>query len=152
MPLLKIVGFLQLKDSEVFTGSTKRVGSVPWTVKLWTSKVQRIYADPMHNKAINEMHRDLELVYVGQLCLSWEILRWLYVKAQELLEYDSQGSNHRSYNRSAEEFQQFQVLLQRFMEDEPFQGHRTQNYAKNRCTIRSLLQVPAIKGKNLKTT
>ncbi|KAI3452840.1 hypothetical protein Pfo_009503 [Paulownia fortunei] len=145
---LHAISFLQLKESEVFTAGKKKADSVPFNLpKIWPRKVQRIYADPMH-KLIIEMHRDLELVYVGQLCLSWEILCWLYVKAQELLEYDSEG-NH-SYNRAAEEFQQFQVLMQRFIEDEPFQGHRNQNYVKSRCMTRSLLKVPTIKDDCLK--
>ncbi|XP_027192268.1 uncharacterized protein [Cicer arietinum] len=99
--------------------------------------------DPMM-KLINELHRDLELVYVGQICLSWEILCWQHEKIQELKKYDSQWP-HR-YNLVAGKFQLFQVLLQRFLEDEPFQhGDRIQNYVKNRCVIRNLLQVPSIK-------
>lgn len=111
--------------------------------KIWSYKVQKIYADPMQ-KSIKEMQHDLELVYVGQLCLSWEILCWMSVKGQEMMEFDS--GEHHSYNRAAEEFQQFQVLLNRFIEDERFQGPRVQNYVKNRCMIRGLLQVPVIKG------
>ncbi|PIN24077.1 hypothetical protein CDL12_03198 [Handroanthus impetiginosus] len=145
---LHAISFLQLKDSGVFTASKKKGNSVPLiSPKIWPYKVQRIYADPMH-KSIMEMHSDLELVYVGQLCLSWEILNWLHMKARDLLEYDSNG-NH-SYNRAAEEFQQFQVLLQRFVEDEPFQEQRIQNYVKTRCVIRSLLQVPLVKDDCLK--
>lgn len=96
-------------------------------------------------KFIGELRRDLELVYVGQVCLSWEILRWQYAKAQELQEYDSQG--FRWYNQVAGEFQLFQVLVQRFVENEAFQGPRVQNYVNNRCVLRYLLQVPAIRGK-----
>jgi len=67
------------------------------------------------------------------------------MKAIELQQYDSQKS-HR-YNHVAGEFQLFQVLMQRFIENEPFQGGpRIQNYVKNRCVIRNLLHVPAIKG------
>ncbi|KAG8383090.1 hypothetical protein BUALT_Bualt05G0148400 [Buddleja alternifolia] len=145
---LHAISFLQLKDSEVFAAGKKHSASGHFILpKTWPWKVQRIYADPMH-KSIVEMHRDLELVYVGQLCLSWEILCWLYVKARELLDYDCNG-NH-SYNRVAGEFQQFQVLVQRFIEDEPFQEHRVKNYVKNRCLIRSLLHVPTIKDDCLK--
>ncbi|KAK4423740.1 60S ribosomal protein L34 [Sesamum alatum] len=141
---LHAISFLQLKDSEVFNAGKKLADSIPSVLpKIWPCKGQRIYADPMH-KSIIEMQRDLELVYVGQLCLSWEILCWLYVKARALLEYDITKGNH-SYNRAAEEFQQFQVLVQRFIEDEPFQGKRIQSYVKSRCMIRSLLQVPTIK-------
>ncbi|KAK4399795.1 60S ribosomal protein L34 [Sesamum angolense] len=148
---LHAISFLQLKDSEVFNARKKLADSIPSVLpKIWPCKGQRIYADPMH-KSIIEMQRDLELVYVGQLCLSWEILCWLYVKARELLEYDTMKGNH-SYNRAAEEFQQFQVLAQRFIEDEPFQGKRIQNYVKSRCVIRSLLQVPTIKDDCLKAS
>ncbi|KAL2233551.1 UNVERIFIED_CONTAM: 60S ribosomal protein L34 [Sesamum indicum] len=136
---LHAISFLQLKDSQVFNARKKLADSIPSILpKIWPCKGQRIYADPMQ-KSITEIQRDLEVVYVGQLCLSWEILCWLYVKARELLEYDAMKGNH-SYNRAAEEFQQFQVLAQRFIEDEPFQGKRIQNYVKSRCVIRSLLQ------------
>ncbi|KAL3824124.1 hypothetical protein ACJIZ3_020153 [Penstemon smallii] len=146
---LHAISFLQLKDSEVFTTGKKKASSVPYNMsKIWSYKDKKIYADPLQ-KSIIEMHNDLELVYVGQLCFSWEILSWLYVKAQELMEYDSKG--HHSYNRVAEEFQQFQVLVQRFIEDEPFQGPiRVQNYVKSRCSTRSLLHVPTIKDDCLK--
>ncbi|XP_073050134.1 uncharacterized protein [Primulina eburnea] len=142
---LQAMSFLQLKDSEIFTSGKKKSASMlkQFTLpKIWPGKVQRIHADPTL-RTIVELNRDLELVYVGQSCLSWEILSWLYIKTKELLQYDSEG-NH-SYNRAVEEFQQFQVLIQRFVEDEPFQGPRVQNYVKNRCMIRSLLQVPLIK-------
>lgn len=95
-------------------------------------------------KFIIQFQRDWEIVYIGQLCLSWEILHWQYRKALELQDYDPQG--FRRYNLVAGEFQQFQVLLQRFLEDEPFQGPRVQNYIQNRCVLRKLLQVPALKG------
>ncbi|XP_051149388.1 uncharacterized protein LOC127264070 [Andrographis paniculata] len=128
---LQAISFQQLKESDIYSAGAKR-----------SCKGQRIYADPMHRSVV-EMHRDLELVYVGQLCLSWEILRWLYAKAHELSGYDSLGNHF--YNRTAEEFQQFQVVVWRFIEDEPFQGQRIQNYVRSRCAIRCLLQVPTIR-------
>lgn len=146
------VGFLQLKVSEVIAAGNTKGDWVPFVLpKMRPYKVQRIYADPMH-KSILELYHDLELVYIGQVCLSWEILCWMYKKGQELLRYDPEG-NH-SYNQVADEFQQFQVLLQRFVEDEQFQGQRMQNYATSRCMIKCLLQVPTIRGEpnNLKTT
>ncbi|XP_015965630.1 uncharacterized protein LOC107489396 [Arachis duranensis] len=114
---------------------------------LWPRKGSKNTNDPIL-KLVHELHRDLELVYVGQVCLSWEILCWQHKKAQELQrEHHSHG--HR-YNLVAGEFQLFQVLLQRFIENEPFQGPRIHNYVKNRCVIRNLLQVPAIKDDSLK--
>ncbi|KZV54591.1 interaptin-like [Dorcoceras hygrometricum] len=96
-----------------------------------------------HEEVHNELQGDLEAVYVGQICLSWEFLHWQYEKALDLWDSDPRGV--RWYNEVAGEFQQFQVLIQRFIEDEPFQGPRVQNYVKNRCVLRSLLQVPLIR-------
>lgn len=111
---------------------------------LWHYKPQRSESNSTL-KLIGELHRDFELVYVGQLCLSWEILHWQCRKAFELLEYDCQQL--RQYNQVADEFQIFQVLLQRFVENEPFQGHpRVQNYVDSRRAHCNLLQVPVIKG------
>lgn len=95
-------------------------------------------------KFIRELHGDLELVYVGQLCLSWEFLQWQYEKAFEIWESDPYGIGQ--YNEVAGEFQQFQVLMQRFIENEPFQRPRVENYVKNRCAMRNLIQVPVIRG------
>ncbi|XP_041014693.1 uncharacterized protein LOC121257638 [Juglans microcarpa x Juglans regia] len=138
------IGFLQLKEP-VKSISMQKCGasaakSLPYNI--WPRKARRVTADPMH-KVNEELQSDLELVYVGQVCLSWEILHWQYGKAQELQEYDSQGL-HR-YNQVAGDFQLFQVLLQRFIENEPFQGPRVHNYVSNRCVLRNLLQVPVIR-------
>ncbi|CAJ2668972.1 unnamed protein product [Trifolium pratense] len=105
---------------------------------------KNIDADPME-KFMRELYSDLEMVYVGHLCLSWEFLHWEYEKALKIWESDQYGL--RRFNEVAGEFQQFQVLLQRFIENEPFQGPRVENYAKNRCAMRNLLQVPVIKDK-----
>lgn len=140
-------GFLQLKDPIQLGLSEKSSVSALKSLLLpnsWPCKLRKIYADPTL-KSINELQRDLEVVYVGQVCLSWEILHWQHRKAKELSEYDSQG--YRSYNHVAGEFQQFQVLVQRFTEDEKFKGPRIKNYCKNRGLVRSFLQVPTVKGK-----
>ncbi|GMI67400.1 hypothetical protein like AT5G39785 [Hibiscus trionum] len=106
-------------------------------------------SDPM-SKFINELHSDLEMVYVGQMCLSWEILHWQYAKAIEIWESDPYCLRRYKYNEVAGEFQQFQVLIQRFIENEPFEGPRVPNYIKNRCVLRNLLQVPVIREDSLK--
>lgn len=135
-------GFIQLKD-QLHRGSAQK--SSVSAIKSLLFPNRRIYADPVLLKSITDLHKNLELVYVGQTCLSWEILYWQYRKAMEMLENECGGNS--SYNHVAGEFQQFQVLLGRFVENEPFQGPRVQNYAKNRCDIRSILQVPVVKGK-----
>lgn len=116
---------------------------------LWPHRARRIAVDPSL-KYFEDLQKGLEMVYVGQVCLSWEILRWQYWKAQELQEHDTRGFRFRKYNLVAGDFQLFQVLVERFLEDEPYQGPRVQNYVKTRCNLRSLLQVPAIRGKHIK--
>ncbi|CAI9096605.1 OLC1v1032792C2 [Oldenlandia corymbosa var. corymbosa] len=143
---LHAISFLQLKDSQLFMSSKKTLMSSlkPFTLPSFSVfKQQRIHADPAL-KSIYEMHKDLELVYVGQICLSWEILLWQYGKVKELVASHGSEDSH-SYNQVAGEYQQFQVLLQRFLEDEKFQGPRIQHYVKSRCLFRGLLQVPCIK-------
>lgn len=100
-------------------------------------------SDPT-KKFIRELYSDLETIYVGQLSLSWEFLQWEYEKALEIWESDQYGE--RRFNEVAGEFQQFQVLLQRFIENEPFQGPRVGNYVRNRYAMKNLLQVPVIRG------
>ncbi|KAI3733636.1 hypothetical protein L6452_13084 [Arctium lappa] len=147
---LQSINFLRMKNpDQLTTGENASLSALKSVIfpSFWPCKLRRIYADPTL-KSVTELHKDLEIVYVGQACLSWEILHWQYKKAKELQLYDPQG--YRSYNQVAIEFQQFHVLLRRFTEDEMFQGPRVQNYAKQRCILRSLLQVPAIKDDNLK--
>ncbi|KAF7828059.1 myb-like protein X [Senna tora] len=127
------LGLLQLKDP--MKSSFPNMKPI-MSHNIWARKEAK---SPLM-KFVEELERDLELVYVGQVCLSWEILCWQHKKALQLKHY-----HHSHYNIAAGEFQLFQVLLQRFIENEPFQGPRTHNFVKNRCVIRNLLQVPAIR-------
>ncbi|XP_075509513.1 uncharacterized protein LOC142545923 [Primulina tabacum] len=144
------MGLLQLKVPLQSTANKKP--SVP-TLKslvsqnLWMSK-HKIHGSDPKKKFIDELEGDVEVVYVGQMCASWEMLYWQYEKALDLWDSDPRGINR--YNEVAGEFQQFQVLMQRFTEDEQFQGPRVQNYAKTRCVLRNLLQVPVIRVDNMK--
>ncbi|XP_062009927.1 uncharacterized protein LOC133726400 [Rosa rugosa] len=150
---LYAIGFLQSKDTFETFSSCK--SSTP-AIKSFLlqnfglckpKKISNSDSDPMV-KFIRELHSELEVVYVGQLCLSWEFLQWQYEKALELWEYDEFGL--RSYNEVAEEFQQFQVLMQRFVENERFQGPRVETYVKNRCVMRNLMQIPVIREDSMK--
>ncbi|KAK6913272.1 Protein of unknown function DUF1666, partial [Dillenia turbinata] len=99
--------------------------------------------DKMSRKRlIRSLESDFELVYVAQSCLSWEALYHQYRKLEAL---SSSGSpNGFFYNNVAEEFQNFHILLERFMEDERLEGKRFWNFIQGRLTFKSLLQVPEV--------
>uniref|UniRef100_A0A803N3H2 Ribosomal protein L34Ae n=1 Tax=Chenopodium quinoa TaxID=63459 RepID=A0A803N3H2_CHEQI len=145
------IGFLRLKDplksiskNRISTPALATIVSLDcWPCK---PKLSTEINQPVMKKFSRELESDLEMVYVGQMCLSWEFLRWQYGKALDLWDTDPHGI-HR-YNEVADKFQTFQVLLTRFLEDERFQGPRVQNYVKNRCVQQNLLQVPLIRDDN----
>ncbi|KAL8093550.1 hypothetical protein AgCh_035434 [Apium graveolens] len=145
------ISFIQLKEPVKLVSSHKSAVSAlkpRFLMNFSQGKLRKIYADQTLKKSMIDMHRDLERVYVGQVCISWEILHWQYTKAQELQEHDPQDCY--TYNQVAGEFQQFQVLLHRFLEDELFEGPRVQNYVSKRMAMLSLLHVPIIKNDRLK--
>nr|GMC73519.1 protein PFC0760c-like isoform X3 [Ipomoea batatas] len=148
---LYAIGFVQkdpLKDPFQLLSSQKSSGPALKSLKsVWPFKQKSGEIDPVA-KFIKEIQCELEVVYVGQMCLSWEFLHWQYGKALDLWDSDPRGI-HR-YNEVAGQFQQFQVLLQRFIEDERFQGPRVRYYIKSRYDFRNLLQVPVIREDNLK--
>ncbi|KAK4263458.1 hypothetical protein QN277_028858 [Acacia crassicarpa] len=139
------LGLLQLKESakSSFKGMKPLISQ-----NLWRRKEAKT---PLM-KLVQELQRDLEVVYVGQVCLSWDILCWLHKKALQIKQhyYQSQAHHPPHFNAAAGEFQLFQVLLQRFIENEAFQVPRTINFVKNRCVIRNLLQVPPIRDDSAK--
>ncbi|KAK8526032.1 hypothetical protein V6N12_020513 [Hibiscus sabdariffa] len=148
------ISLLQLKDP-VRVSTTFGKSSAPGIKSLlshnvWLFKQRKPGADPAM-KLIRDLHIDFETVYVGQVCLSWEILHWQYGKVKMLSESDRHSLGFHQYNQVAGEFQRFQVLVQRFLEDEPFQNRpRVENYTKNRRAVRHLLQVPVVKDDRLK--
>ncbi|KAG6664954.1 hypothetical protein I3843_02G112200 [Carya illinoinensis] len=93
----------------------------------------------------HDPYKDIETAYVAQICLTWEGLHCQF--AQLIQKIRCQPDNPTGYNYSAQQFQQFQVLLQRFIENEPFEeGLRAEIYARSRNLLPKLLQVPNIKG------
>ncbi|XP_057768695.1 uncharacterized protein LOC130988758 [Salvia miltiorrhiza] len=133
------MGFVQLKDP-LESKSQQKLNPAAMLKSLVSHKKQG--SNPIKT-LMNELQGDVEAVYVGQMCLSWEFLHCQYHRALELWSSDPHGL--RRYNEAAADFQQFQVLVQRFTEDEHFQGPRVHSYVKTRCVLRNLLQVPLIR-------
>ncbi|KAF8059223.1 hypothetical protein N665_1233s0003 [Sinapis alba] len=133
------ISLLKLKDSSKPSSNIVK----PPHKNLWPFKKHKLGRDPIE-RLVKEASRDFETVYVSQLCLSWEMLRWQYTK---LLEFDSHvASTTYQYNLVAGEFQLFQVLLQRFVENEPFQSlSRVETYLKNRRHFHNFLQIPLVR-------
>ncbi|CAL9113972.1 unnamed protein product [Musa textilis] len=143
------IGLLQLKDPLRSMKSQRSL--IPTLKSLLPQSFRPQGLKPgtdLSGEFIKELQSDLEMVYVGQTCLSWEFLLWQYKKARELPQ-SARYRNHQ-YNQVAEEFQQFQVIMHRFIEDEVFQGPRLPNYVKHRCCNQNLPQVPHIREDNLK--
>ncbi|XWS37652.1 hypothetical protein CRYUN_Cryun19dG0063400 [Craigia yunnanensis] len=85
-------------------------------------------------------YHELEAAYVAQICLTWEALNWNYKnferKRAARKDFDCPAS-------IAQQFQQLQVLLQRYIENEPYeQGRRPEVYARMRLLAPKLLLVP----------
>ncbi|KAJ4897763.1 hypothetical protein Rs2_24557 [Raphanus sativus] len=89
--------------------------------------------------------KDLETAYVAQLCLTWEALHCQYTQLSHLISCQPEALT--CYNHTAQQFQQFMVLLQRYIENEPFEhGSRAELYARGRNAMPKLLQAPKIQG------
>ncbi|KAG6518016.1 uncharacterized protein LOC121968179 [Zingiber officinale] len=85
--------------------------------------------------------QNLEVAYVAQVSLTWEALYCQYMQLNRRIIWQPEHCG--SYGYAAQAFQQFQVLLQRFIENEPFdQGSRVEIYAHSRGLHSKFLQVP----------
>ncbi|KAF3608645.1 hypothetical protein DY000_02051724 [Brassica cretica] len=91
------------------------------------------------------IEKDLELVYVAQSCLSWEALQHQYLIVRDRMKAsDSKGGSYE--DNISKEFQKFQVLLERFLEDERCEGKRVLRFVQRRFELMSFFQVPRLSG------
>lgn len=92
-------------------------------------------------------YQELEAAYVAQVCLAWEALHWNYNNTRRIKALGTHEKDPGCPAHVAQQFQQFQVLLQRFIEMEPFEsGRRPEVYARIRRSSPKLLQVPEFQG------
>ncbi|CAN0891522.1 hypothetical protein LINGRAHAP2_LOCUS17043 [Linum grandiflorum] len=104
-------------------------------------KISTLNKKPNSETRQNPYH-ELEAAYAAQICLTWEALNWNYINFQ------GKKASHRDSDPGcpahiAQQFQQFQVLLQRYVENEPYEhGRRPEVYARMRLLAPKLLLVP----------
>ncbi|CAH8258972.1 unnamed protein product [Arabidopsis lyrata] len=112
-----------------------------------TASSLSLWGKPAEKRIKQSMKKDLELVYVAQSCLSWEALQHQYITVRDSSNLaDSRG---RFYDDDiSREFQNFQVLLERFLEDERCEGKRVLSFVQRRFELISFLQVPRLSGYN----
>ncbi|CAD5180672.1 unnamed protein product [Musa acuminata subsp. malaccensis] len=99
------------------------------------------------NRGSRDPYQELEGAYVSQICLAWEALNWNYTNFRRRIAKGSDSESSSCTAWIAQQFQQFQVLLQRFIENEPYErGRRPQVFAWKRISSPKLLQVPEFRG------
>ncbi|KAK8965064.1 hypothetical protein KSP40_PGU010255 [Platanthera guangdongensis] len=124
-----------LAETESFRSKNAKKRSIPKRI------ISKLMAKPK-NAPSSDPYKELESAYVAQVCLAWEVLSWNYNIFQKLKgEKTMAGSCCPA--RTAQRFQQFQVLLQRFLENEPYEyGRRPEIFARMRLSSPKLLLVP----------
>ncbi|XP_073152449.1 uncharacterized protein [Henckelia pumila] len=140
---------LQEVGSQMLSTPTPRSSSRKLSSPLGCLSLRKFEASKEENEhlqqPVNDPLQELETAYVAQMCLAWEVLHCQYTQLSQKI--SSQPGISTSYNHSAQQFQQFQVLLQRFIENEPFEvGLRPEIYFQSRKSLPKLLQVPKIEG------
>ncbi|CAE5965790.1 unnamed protein product [Arabidopsis arenosa] len=107
-----------------------------------TASSLSLWGKPAEKRIKQSMKKDLELVYVAQSCLSWEALQHQYITVRD----SSNLADSRGRFYDSREFQNFQVLLERFLEDERCEGKRVLSFVQRRFELISFFQVPRLSG------
>ncbi|ESW24750.1 hypothetical protein PHAVU_004G156800 [Phaseolus vulgaris] len=102
------------------------------------SSMNKKPGDARHNP-----YHELEAAYVAQICSTWEALNWNYKNFQSKRASRGHDVDVGCPATIAQRLQQFQVLLQRYVENEPYEhGRRPELYARVRHLTPKLLLVP----------
>ncbi|KAF0918424.1 hypothetical protein E2562_023571 [Oryza meyeriana var. granulata] len=128
------VGAQKLTETESFRSIKHQPRSVSERI------VQKLTPKPRAPIGLRDPYPELERVYVAQICLTWEALNWNYASFRR---HGGDIAARCCPARVAQEFQQFQVLLHRFIENEPYEyGRRPEVYARMKNSSPKLLLVP----------
>nr|CAB3472367.1 unnamed protein product [Digitaria exilis] len=111
--------------------------------------VHKLTPKPSAPIGLRDPYPDLERAYVAQVCLTWEALNWNYTSFRRHNGGDGNIAARCCPARVAQEFQQFQVLLHRFIENEPYEyGRRPEVYARMKNSTPKLLLVPEFRDED----
>ncbi|XP_051117961.1 uncharacterized protein LOC127242457 [Andrographis paniculata] len=94
-------------------------------------------------KIQGSLQSDLELIYVAQTCLFWEALNHQY-RQVEIRTFSEQTTSF--HYIVAEKFQEFQILLERFVEEQKPGDRRSPNFIDQRLLFHATIQVPDVTG------
>ncbi|RWW67014.1 hypothetical protein BHE74_00025579 [Ensete ventricosum] len=137
------------RDSECLFSSSSQRSSSHWETYTTFRRLVHRLTTPK-KEGVRDPYHELEAAYVAQICLAWEALNWNYINFRQRC---ATGDSERASCTAcvAQQFQQFQVLLQRFIENEPCErGQRPEVFARTRISAPKLLQVPEFRGRNAK--
>ncbi|KAI3462934.1 hypothetical protein Pfo_019597 [Paulownia fortunei] len=96
-------------------------------------------------RLLRSLECDFELIYVAQSCLFWEALHHQYQKV-EALTFSDNSENGLFHHSVSGKFQEIQILLVRFVEEQKSEGRRYSNYTHKRLSFQGLLRVPDVTG------
>ncbi|KAG8046195.1 hypothetical protein GUJ93_ZPchr0008g13680 [Zizania palustris] len=136
------VGAQKLTETESFRSIKHQPRSVSDRI------LKKLTPKPKPSSAIGlrDPYPELERVYVAQICLTWEALNWNYTSFRR---HGGDIAARCCPARVAQEFQQFQVLLHRFVESEPYEyGRRPEVYARMKNSSPKLLLVPEFRDED----
>ncbi|THU62968.1 hypothetical protein C4D60_Mb01t10750 [Musa balbisiana] len=121
---------------------TESFNSIKFQPRSMSERLVHRLTTPKKEEGGRDPYQELEAAYVSQICLAWEALNWNY---NNIRQRSATGDGERASCTVcvAQQFQQFQVLLQRFIENEPCErGRRPEVFARTRISAPKLLQVP----------
>ncbi|CAJ1951907.1 unnamed protein product [Sphenostylis stenocarpa] len=138
MSFLDRISAQKLQETESLRSIKVSPRSISERIVFKFSSMNKKPGDTRHNP-----YHELEAAYVAQICITWEALNWNYKNFQSKRASRGHEVDVGCPATIAQRFQQFQVLLQRYVENEPYEhGRRPEIYARVRHLAPKLLLVP----------
>ncbi|CAN7054384.1 unnamed protein product [Brassica rapa subsp. trilocularis] len=147
MTFLNRISAQKLQESETLKSIMVEPRSISERIvhKLSSNVHKRKQQNTSSNAPRPNPYVELESAYVAQICITWEALSWNY----KSFERKRSSTQRISFNdigcpaAIADQFRTFHILLQRYVENEPYEnGRRPEIYARMRTLAPKLLLVP----------